>query len=336
MCKWVILLATAAPFAIPADTGGMTGPVSGFFLDARTNAIRAIEGLPGAARLGAPVRLPFAVARAAIASRRDYALAVAARSAGRPILVRGLSAAAPEIAAIDGAIDASLVAISASGSAALYSNTAGQVQFVDGLPGAPSASAPIDAGVFDGGAVALAIDDAGASAVLAAADGQIYVVSRGGATPLRVVARLRGASSLAMLPGGGSVLAASAETGDVILIAGLDGAASVRAIGGTAGGLGAARSVAALDALTAGVILADGRLAAVDLQGGSIEWIALAGAAEAFESLDPTLFVLNRAGDGPLLLLDSARGRSPWFVPADRQPGIGRRTGVGNGGDPPY
>jgi hypothetical protein len=337
MRKWVMLLATTVPFAMPADTGGMTGPVSGFFVDVRANAIRAIEGLPGAARLGATVRLPFAVARAAIASRQDYALAVAVRGAGLPILVRGLSAAAPEIVAIGGAVDASLLAVASSGSAVLYSKTAGQVQFIDGLPGAPSASEPIDAGVLGGGAVALAIDDAGASAVLAAADGQIYVASRGGATPLRAVARLRGASSLAMLPGGASVLAASAETGDVILIEGLAGAVSVRAVGGSAGGLGAARSVAALDALTAGVILADGRLAAVDLQGGSVEWIALAGAAESFESLDRTLFVLNRAGDGPLLLLYSAQGRSAWFVPPDRQPGVGRRTGAGNGGgDRPY
>ena len=67
---WILPLAAAsAAVAVAAETGVVAGPITGFVLDGRTNAIRAIEGLLGAARLGAAVRLPFAIAHAAIARR---------------------------------------------------------------------------------------------------------------------------------------------------------------------------------------------------------------------------------------------------------------------------
>jgi len=319
MSKWILIVAAAAVSpAWPAD-GGIVGPVSGFIADGHGGAIRAIEGLPGAARMGAAVRLPFTVSSAAIASRQDYALAIPVGGDGRPVLVRGLRADAPETVAIESAIAASTMLLSRSGRAALlYSGSDRKLQFVTGLPAAPQTMVAVE--VAD--ASALALDSDGTTALLAAADGQIYAI-RQDAAP-RAIARLEGVSSIAMLPGRNAAVAASGTTGDIILIEELTGAASIRTLAGASAGIEAPRSIEALTSESAGVIVADGRLATVDIATGSVEWIPLAGAAEKFESLDSGLFALNRPGARPLLMMDANRGHSAWFVPPDRNPTIQR------------
>ena len=327
MRTWTVWLMLGA--ALPASAAdGMRGPVSGFVVDGRS--IRAIEGLPGAARLGASLQLPFSVSAAAIAVRQDYALATRSDGVGGPVLVRGLRAETPDVLEIDNAIEASSVTIAPSGTVALlHSPTRRQLQFVTGLPAAPHALEPVDLSGIESIAV-VAVDSDGARAILGAADGQIYVAGQG--TAPRAVATLRGVSSLAVLPEKDAAVASSVETGDLILLEGLAGTPSIRTLGGIANGLGPARAVRALDSRTVGVIAADGKLAALDIESGSVEWIALAGIAENFVPLDRNLFVLNRAGDQPLLLLDSSRGHSAWFVPPDRRPVQPRRPGQGGSG----
>lgn len=317
MKKSLLLSLVGLAALVAQDSGGIGGPVTGFIFDSRAGALRPIEGLPGAARLGSPVSLPFALASAAIASRRDYALVTPLGGDGRPMLVRELRSGAPRVAPIEGAMQPSAVAISASGAvAALYSNATRNVQFVVGLPSSPAALDPIDASAVES-STAFAIDRDGAAALIAASDGWIHIVRRAEAT-LTSVARVPGVSSLGFLPDRAAAVAAGAETGDVVLLEGLDGAVSIRGIAGSAKGFSGIRSVQALDAQSVGVVTADARLAAVDIETGSVEWIPLAGDAEHFEALDSALFVLNRAGAQPLLLLDSKRGHSAWFVPPDR------------------
>jgi hypothetical protein len=323
MSKWIVSLALAAATpALANDGGGVGGPISGFVLDGRSNALRAIEGLPGAARLGAAVRLPFAVAIAAVAVRQDYALVIPASGQPRAMLARGLRSGAPETLPLDGAVEPSAIAIASSGTVAvLHSRAAHKLQFVVGLPAAPRALDPVDTSALDGEGVALAIDANGSDALLAAADGQIYRASRGAAALTRI-ARLRGAASLSMLPDRDAAVALSAESGEIVLLDGLTGGAlSIRTVAGPLQGIPHPRAVQTLDSRSIGVI-ADGRLAAVDLETGTVDWIDVAAAAESFEPMDRHLFVLNRAGTQPLLLLDAARGRSTWFVPPDRSPSI--------------
>jgi hypothetical protein len=326
MSKWIVSLALAAASpALAADGGGVDGPISGFVLDGRANALRAIEGLPGAARLGAAVRLPFAVAAAAVAVRQDYALVVPASNEPRVFLARGLRSGAPEILPLDGAVAPSALVISGSGaSALLHSRATHRLQFVVGLPAAPRVLDAVDTSYLDGEAVAFALDADGSAALLAAADGQIYRASRAAAT-LTQIARLRGAASLSILPDRDAAVALSAETGEVVLLEGVTaGARSIRTIAGSIHGIPNPRAVQALDSRSIGVI-AGGRLAAIDVETGAIEWIELAAAAESFEPMDRSLFALNRAGAQPLLLLDASKGRSAWFVPPDRNPPIAPR-----------
>jgi hypothetical protein len=305
----------ASSLAAAADSGGLAGPVAGFFFDRAAGAVRPIEGLPGAARLGAPLPLPFGVSLAVTASRRDYALAVP-ESGGAPVLVRGLRAEAPEVVELPGVLRPSSLAIAASGDVAvLYSAAERRVQFIQGLPAAPRALDPLDAGDLDS-VTAIALDASGAAALLAAADGRIYRV-RAGADPVSI-ARLPGVSALSFVPGRDAALAAAAGSGEILLLDSLGGALSIRSIASPLAGVASLRAVRALEPAAAAVITADGRLAVIDFESGSLEWIPLAGEAEDFDPIDRSLFVLNRAGVAPLLLLDAAQGRSAWFVPPVR------------------
>jgi hypothetical protein len=293
-----LLLISGASAAWCAEGAGITGPVSGYVVDGRYRAIRPINGIPGAARLGAAVELPFAIDTAAIAAAQDYALVTAANSDGRPSIVRGLRSGAAQAASIDGAIATKGIAIADSGAAAaLYSAT--QLQFVSGLPTATTVE----------------IDATGRNVLLLGRDGGVYLAARG--ADLKQVARMPGAVSASFVPGADDVVVANADTGDVVLLHGLSGSLTIRTVAGAANGLNSARSVRAISGSEIGVVDGEGRLGVIATETGSIEWIGLAGAAERIDTLDRGLLVLNHAGAGPLLLLDIQQGHTPYFVPGE-------------------
>jgi hypothetical protein len=315
------MLASGASLAWCADNG-IGGPVSGYVVDGRFRAIRPINGIPGAAQLGAPLDLPFAIDLYAIATQQDYAIVTAAKRGGAPILVRGLRSGAPQQQPVANAIAASGIRLADSGSAgAFYSDT--QLQFVSGLPDAPAVSDPVDVSAA-GGVSGAAIDAAGHSVLLLGRDGSIYQAVRG--ADLKWVARVPGASSAAFLPSGDDAVVASADTGDVVLLSGLSGSLTVRTVAGAANGITSARSVRAISATQIALVDGQGRLGAIDVETGSTEWIGLAGAADRIETLDRGLLVLNQAGPQPLLLLDISQGRAPYFVPPDSHGEIRHRN----------
>jgi hypothetical protein len=311
----LLLLASGASLVWSADNAGIGGPVSGYIVDGRFRVLRPIDGIPGAARLGAPLDLPFSIAVAAVAAPQDYALVTAANSDGRPVLVRGLRSGAPRTLPIENAIAATGIALADSAAvAALYSDS--RLQFVTGLPDAPIASDPVDLAGLNGVA-SVAIEGAGRSVLLLSRDGSVFQASRGG--DLKSIARVPGAVSAGFLPNGDDAVVASVETSEVILLHGLSGSLTIRTVSGPANGLGAPRSVRAINADEIAVVDGQGRLGAISVETGSIEWIGLAGAAEGIDALDRGLLVLNHAGRGPLLLLDITQGHAPYFVPPDER-----------------
>jgi hypothetical protein len=291
-------------------------------IDSRLHSLRPINGIPGGAQLGDPVQLPFAIGVAAVSAPQDYALATAFRKGGPPVLARGLRSGAPQTAAIDGAIAASGIAIAESGSVAvLYSNSDLQLQFVTGLPAAPQALDPVDLSALNGGVAAIAVDSAGANALLVSGDGNIYRVAARGSHGVNWLLRAPGASSASLLPNGDDAVVGSSDTGEVLLLHGISGSLSVRTIAGPSNGITSARAVRAISDQEVGVVDGTGRLAAITIDSGSTEWIALAGAAEGFESLGNNLMLLNHAGPNPLLLFDTAQGHATYFIPPDRSIG---------------
>jgi len=314
MRKAIVLLAICGAAAVwGADASGIGGPVSGYVVDGRFRALRPINGIPGAARLGDPIDLPFAIGSAAVAASQDYAIVTRTNSDGAPVLLVGLRSGSPQILPVERAIVPSGILIAESGAAAvLYSDT--QLQFVTGLPAAPSAA---DAVGLDGvnGVAAVALDAGGAAALVLSRDGNVYRAARG-ATPVWV-ARVPGAVSASFLPGADDAVVASADSGDVVLLHGLSGSLTIRTVAGAANGLTSARSVRAINSGELAVVDGQGRLGVVTTETGSIEWVALAGAAERIDTLGRGLLILNQAGSRPLLLLDLNQGHAPYFVPPD-------------------
>ena len=199
-----LLLATAvmgAPALHAADSHDVRSPVLGFVLDAEAGTLHRVDGIPGASRVGDALDLGFAVARAQIAASQDFAIVTDTNGLNYWV---NLSMSPPTAIAIDGAMaGATGLLISPSGrSAALYSIEDGQIQFIEGLPGAPTvgqARALIE-GV--GTWTAFAISDMGV--VLAASSqgrsGSLYALSAN--RPPYRVGSVQRASDLSFLPGG--------------------------------------------------------------------------------------------------------------------------------------
>jgi hypothetical protein len=296
------------------SAAAINGPVSGFVVDARMHALRPLNGFPGSAVLGAPLPIPFPVGSAAVAAGQDYAIVTDARS-GQPFLARGLASGAPDVAPLAGAIDASRVGLSpASGVGVLYSRRDGRVQFLSGLPAQPRIAGPTDVSSL-GGVTALALDPGGTNALIVAGNGGIYWMASGAAP--RFVVSMPGASSAAVLQNGADAAVGNGDTGDVFLIRGVAGAASVSTLTGARDGISAALAVRAIGTHAIAVVDGSGRVAAVDTDTASVDWLGLSGRASSLDTIGDNLLALNQPGVDPLLLLDLSVGRTVFFVPPD-------------------
>jgi hypothetical protein len=137
----------------------MSRPVLGFAFDGAAAGLRPIFGVPGAARLGEPLQLGFAISYAVISPQLDSALTVNAdggqivavefvRSEGRPYAVDGVRSGADKIVfSPDGR------------SAALYNAAARWITVLTGLPASPTVAAEFDVASIPGALTALALHD---------------------------------------------------------------------------------------------------------------------------------------------------------------------------------
>ena len=219
MKRWTRVAAAALLCAgAAAAESGINGPVSGFVLDARSRSLRPVNGMPGAALLGAPLAIPFQVRLAAVAARRDFALVAGIEDDSPAMLVRGLAQAAPEISGIEGAISgASRMALSGGGAAAvLYSAGRGQMQALTGLPDQPRAGDLVDVSGL-GEITALAVDDSGARIFAGTADG-VYLVAADGEA--RRLAGGAGVAAIATANNGRDLVFASQASNEIVHSAG--------------------------------------------------------------------------------------------------------------------
>jgi hypothetical protein len=156
------LVVTASVFA-----AGPGGPVPGYILDSRSAAIRPVYGIPGALQLGSPLNLPFGVISAAFGPAGDYVLAVNDQQPAHAFLIQSL-AGVPTLSDLGVVADNTrILAVNASGSAALlYAGDGTAVQFVTGLPQSAAVSGPVATASLAGPITAAALDAAGACATV--------------------------------------------------------------------------------------------------------------------------------------------------------------------------
>jgi hypothetical protein len=203
-----------------AQPSGIRAPLTGFVTDAAMHAIRAIQGLPGSSVLGDPIRVGVSVESAWFSPAAGLALAT---DGTQLYLIRGLNGDTPVAATVVGSIPAvSLVAFNEGGtSAVVWSQAAGQIQWIGGLPDEPAAQAPITIASLPGPISALALDVQAQWALAASSDGNsggiFQIPSQGGATPQLIVAAYK-PCSVVLVNRDHDLVFADAAAGQLILV----------------------------------------------------------------------------------------------------------------------
>jgi len=301
----ILVSACLAACSLYGQAGKLAAPSLGFVFDPPAHALRRIQGIPGAALVGAPVDFGFAVSAAYVAPRLDSVFVMAGD--GRAHLFR-LTADAPLERAVDSMGAPLRVVFSPSGSAAaLYSP--GSVQVIKGLPDAPAVSATISLHrnlrarrpLPD----TLAISD----------DGAYLLYGTGGPIELIGVAgnsrQIMAGALAAFAPGGHD--AAVISSGKLILFQDIAGAATER-------------SFDAIETPSALAFSPDGqKLFVASATGRAVTTIQVATGDRSALACDcapsalipmGSVFRLNELGSEPLWLLDTASERGLVFVPA--------------------
>jgi hypothetical protein len=317
--RWVFAAALVTA-AAAADSGTLRGPVSGYVLDARSRLLRPVNGIPGGATLGEPLRLGFRLNLAAVSAENDYAVVTAFRSAPAPVLLKGLSSGNPQVVRLDGAIGATALDLSDGGAAVLLTSAAeGKLQLIRGLPNQPEALPTADVSGWGGGMAAAAVDPTGTLVLAAAGDGSIFLYKVQGSSlgEPAWIGRVPGAAALSFA-GADSAAVGSATTGDVVLFRGLDGALTVSRVAGAEDGVQSAIALRAIGGQELCVAEgSSGRAAMIDLATPAVHWLESPGQASRCGRLGRAVLVLNQAGREPLLLLDVSGPPKVFFVPVN-------------------
>jgi hypothetical protein len=298
--KWILLMLCALHM-FAADQGRTTvgGPVAGFVFDQKTQAVRPMLGLPGAAYLGDAIL--GGLNAAAIAPDGSSALAV---REGQLFLLTGLKSGEISAKAVENAIGgADRFAWSADSSAvAVYASASGRAQVIK----AGAAGEPVDLSGLPGAVTALVLD--GSGKLLAGVAGGIYLDGR-----LLASAAYPAALSVA----GRDLFFVDQERDQVWQV--LDYA-----------GQPAAAVFAAGIAGPAGVQVYDGRVFVAGSKGLDVfDLASRALVAHIDLEFTPTqmasfgekaLWLLNApTGDEPLYVLSAAGAPAVYFVPAGRE-----------------
>jgi len=308
--------AVCALAAWAAGSASLAPPVAGFVFDGPAGALRPVGGIPAAASLGVPV----ATGLVAAAVSPDGSSALAVQPGGALQLYAGLRGAAITAVQVAGAIaDADRFAWAADGAAAaLYSSHSGQAQIIAGLPQSPAAAPPFDLPLIPGEVTVLAFD--GRRLLVGAADADAGGIYIGTAAD-------------------GIRLLASAAVPSAVILAGRD----LYFTDSQAQGIWQVRNYATSPAAMlfaadssihspTGIGLSADRTQLYVANGGSrtlvvydiashtpVETITLNCTPTRLERFgDPSAFVLNTAGEGPLWLLREGPPARVYFVPSAR------------------
>jgi hypothetical protein len=316
--KWTLLL--LLPLLARAADPGIAGPITGFLYDGDGRMIRAIEGIPGAARLGPGLPLPMEISKAALSPRGDFGLVVS--SDGSVYLVDSMRTGQPRTTIVSNALpDPGLIQFNETGTAAVLASASGtQIQIVSGLPDSPSALLPLDVSALGGLVTALAVDAAG-EVMLAgiAQDGQggIYRIKVHEGGP-EWIAPVGLPTAIVFIHAGQDAVYADAAAGKLFLISGLSTTTNVVTLAAGADGMIRPSAVQRLN---------DDSFLVADTDAGTLQVIeispvlTLTAVAAAWkvtrcEQLgDGTAIALNQPGSAPALMVDPRQPGKVLFVP---------------------
>ena len=302
-----------------ALAGGPGGPVPGYVLDGRTASIRAIYGIPGAMQLGPPLALPFGAASAGFGPAGDYVLAISDQQPAHAVLVQSLTAAQPALTDLGPVADGTRVqALNASGSAAfLYAGDGTAVQFLTGLPQAPSLSAPVSTGSLLGPITAAVLDDAGACAI--AGTGSVAMLCSDGTMQTLLAQTNWNISALVLTNNGRDLIVADRAGKQIVLVNQYRQSANTVVLASSNDGID---TPVGLQTNPAGQVLAADRGASalfiIDSSGRQpIQAVPLGVAPSRLQPLsDSSILLLNDPSALPFTIMDVASLQT-FFIPAN-------------------
>jgi hypothetical protein len=305
MTSRLLIVAFAFPFAFLGcaefASAQIRPPQSGMVWDASLQAIRPVQGLPGAWTLGSAVDLGFPVLGAHFAPEKNFVLVV---SDSGVAIVTGLSAGKPTVVPVENALNGDLVTLNDTGtSALLYSKSQRSVQWLQGLPNHPTVARTISLADLSGDVTAMAVNRRGDLSWIGVApdanSGSLYNLPVGG--DLNFVGNIHAASIVFAQNDRDAYLSDSAA-GDLMLES--DGQGLSVLADGSAG----LRQPGALQMVGATLLIADptaGNITCFDITHGVTLAAALPAPATQIERFGTDgLFQLNPAGSGPVYVLD--------------------------------
>jgi hypothetical protein len=303
--------------ALAADSYAVRGPVSGYVLDGRSRSLRPVNGIPGGAVLGEPLRLGFAIGLAAVSVEKDYALVIGTRHAAAALVLKGLASGHPLAVRLEGAIAPTAFDLSSMGNTALlWSTRSKELQVITGLPDQPQVFPPIDVSRWMDTIETATISRNGTTLLAASSDGGIYCFEaqeRSLSEP-KWVARVPGAHALAFL-GTSLAVAGSSTSGDVFLFRDLGSTPQVFKIASSLDGIESVGALRAVGEKTVCLVDAStGKAGILDIDNPTMDW--LAEGANRCDRLNASMMALNEPGTQPFLLLDLTDGAKVFFVPA--------------------
>ncbi len=284
VCGLMLAAAAAAP---------VRGPWLGLVFDSGSKSLRPVLGLPGAASLGAPLEIPFALERAVAAHRGGFALAIDSGGSVFAVAADG----ARKLAGVR-PFPGEIVFSPSARFAALYYGEEESVDLVSGLPDRPALAARLRT---PGPVAALAVSDGGV--VLAGLRaGAVYDLRQG-----RSVLAVGEASAIAFIGATGDALVADRAAGLVYRIGVRRGSFAVK----EPGALG---------------VSADGRRAVVagaapvvlNLETGTAEEAPCACKATLAEPLAGNAVFRLTADSEPVMWVLDAAGPRLFFIPAGK------------------
>lgn len=328
MRVFAFALAASGCLLMAQGSGGnstqFSGPTLGFAPGGTPSQLQPILGIPGAARLGAPVSLPTAVTQVYLAPGHTFALAAQGASAPTAlVMLRNTSGIVPHPALTPltrALANPDLVAFSPIGqSAVLYSQASGRVQIYTGLPNTPRLAQDIsNLPIAD--IRLLAVSDDAQLLVLADATSTVYALSPGAAAvPVYYSDQVSG---LAFAPGSHEVIVCDLNlrtaavlqplTGQLTFAIALDSACRPRAAAVTRDGT---------------ILLAcslEGYVWAVDRQAGLINSYQVPAALTAFDKLGTAdSFLLSPPDQGIYRMLTWQPGGAVVSFIGTQVPGAG-------------
>jgi hypothetical protein len=310
------LLLTCRLINAQSSSSSLVGiPSLGFVYDGNLNAIRPILGVPGAATVGAPLDIGFAVAHAAAAAQLRFVLATSVDD-GRVRLAR-IQQSAPMVRLIDGAlVSPDRMVLSPSGRAALlYSQNTARLQIITGLPDAPAVTEELAADGL-GSAADLAVSDDGAVVLFVADSNSVWLFnSNSGWMQISIPGVI---AAVCFRPDGSDGLAIS-RSGELYTIQ-AGGATSYYgqiAVDQTSNPVAIRLS---RDGRRAHVAYAEGWIAEFDSASGLLKTISCDCRPTALDPVNSAaVFRVNDLSTGPVMLFDgSGANLRMWFVPIDR------------------